>query len=498
MSRTPAMPRFSSIDRRLGEETTVVLNSVGVDIGSSTSLLVFSRLELELEGQRYIPRRRTIVRESEILLTPYTSASEIDAQRLGAFIDAEYAKAGVRPEEIDTGALILTGTALLRRNARAIGELFAGAAGRFVAVSAGHYLEATLAAHGSGAAAISARDHCTVLNVDVGGGTTKLSLCREGALVQVAALDVGARLVAVDDDLIVTRLEAAGRGIGRKLGLDLEIGRKVERRALERMAAYIAERIAEAAGLDTATAANIPLPWLTPALVLDGPIDTLTFSGGVAEFIHGRQSGDFGDLGPLLARELRSWSDRAARKVRVTPHGIRSTVIGASQHTVQVSGNTIFVSPEDAVPVRDIPVIVPRLSVGRGSIAPESVERAAAAAVARLDLCAYRGPIAVGVAWEGLPGLARLDAFCAGLMRGLRHCLEEGHALVLAANRDMGGLLGIHLKHEMGVVNPVVSIDGIDLRELDFIDVGALIPRSGAVPVVVKSLVFPDVSLERG
>lgn len=100
--------------------------------------------------------------------------------------------------------------------------------------------------------------------------------------------------------------------------------------------------------------------------------------------------------------------------------------------------------------------------------------------------------MAVGVVWEGLPRLTRLEAFCEGLTRGLCHCIEEAHALVLASNRDVGGLLGIHLKHEMGIPNPVVSIDGIDLREFDFIDVGRLMPHSGAVPVVVKSLVFPD------
>lgn len=492
MNLEPRTPRFSSIDRLLGDETKIALTSVGVDIGSSTSLLVFSHLELELEGQRYVPVRRTVVRESSILLTPYTDTGKIDAQRLGEFIQAEYQAAGVRPEDIDTGALILTGTALLRHNARAIGELFADAAGRFVAVSAGHHLEATLAAYGSGAAGVSERDRSTVLNIDIGGGTTKLSLCRKGELAQVAALDVGARLVVVNGDRIVTRLEPSGVRIAGTLGLNLEIGRPADPCALTQMAAYIADRIAEAAGLACITELTQSL-WLTPPLVLDTPIDALTFSGGVAEFIHERETGDFGDLGPILARELRSRSSNAAKVVRLTPHGIRSTVIGASQHTVQVSGNTIFVSPEDALPVRNVPVIVPRLNLGRGDIEAEGVERAVTEALARLDVGADRGPIAVGVLWEGLPRLARLEAFSEGLMRGLANRIEGGHALVLAVNRDMGGLLGIHLEHEMGVTNPVISIDGIDLHEFDFIDIGNLVPRSGAVPVVVKSLVFPDV-----
>ena len=55
----------------------------------------------------------------------------------------------------------------------------------------------------------------------------------------------------------------------------------------------------------------------------------------------------------------------------------------------------------------------------------------------------------------------------------------------------MGGLLGLHLKQEIGVESACISIDGIELKEFDYIDIGALIPSSGAVPVVIKSLVFP-------
>lgn len=480
---------FSAAHRHLGDETKLTLTSVGVDIGSSTSLLVFSRLELELEGQRYVPVRRTVVRESEILLTPYASPREIDARRLGDFITRQYEAAAIRPEEVDTGALILTGTALLRRNARAIAELFADQAGRFVAVTAGHHLEATLAAYGSGAAAISERDRSTVLNIDVGGGTTKLSLCRQGDLCQVAALDVGARLVTVDKEGVVARLEPSGARIGRALGLDLEIGRPIHPQALERMAAYVADRIAEAVQLLPGTETTRGL-WLTRPLVLDSPVDTLTFSGGVSEFIHQRQNKDFGDLGQLLGRELSARMSRGTPKVRMTLRGIRSTVIGASQHTVQVSGNTIFISPKHAVPIRNVPVIVPQLRLGRGDIDPQGIQSAVKEALRRLDLGHRKGPIAVGVVWEGLPRWARLQAFCAGLLDGLSDCLSEGHTLVLACNRDVGGLLGIHLKEEMRLPNPVVSIDSIDLREFDFIDVGSLIPRSGAVPVVIKSLVF--------
>src|SRR5205823_3577558 len=129
---------------------------------------------------------------------------------LGAFLDQQYARAGLNRDDVDTGALILTGVALDRHNARAIDELFSQEAGKFVAVSAGDNLEATMAAHGSGAAALSAEGRRTVLNLDVGGGTTKIVVCREGRAGELAALDVGARLVVAQDG-VITRLEDAGR-----------------------------------------------------------------------------------------------------------------------------------------------------------------------------------------------------------------------------------------------------------------------------------------------
>src|SRR5215218_6861374 len=180
---------FSNIGRSLEEEDEIRLTSVGVDIGSSTSHLVFSRLVLERLDNRYIVSEREVFHESEVLLTPYADDMTIDANRLGAFIARQYELAGLDHDAIDTGALILTGVAVRRRNARAIGELFASQAGKLVAVSAGDNLETVMAAYGSGAVARSIRDASTVMNVDVGGGTSKIAVCREGRVVAVTALD---------------------------------------------------------------------------------------------------------------------------------------------------------------------------------------------------------------------------------------------------------------------------------------------------------------------
>ena len=187
---------FSSTGRSLEDDDQIVVLSVGVDIGSSTSHLVFSRIVLERLDSRYVVTERETFYASDILLTPYSAENTIDADALGAFIRKEYADARVEPEEIDTGALILTGVAVQRANARAIGELFAKEAGKLVAVSAGDNLETVMAAYGSGAVARSIRDECVVMNVDVGGGTSKIAVCAEGKVIDVCAVDVGARLSA--------------------------------------------------------------------------------------------------------------------------------------------------------------------------------------------------------------------------------------------------------------------------------------------------------------
>src|SRR5262245_26819414 len=176
---------FSSKGRTLEGEDEICILSVGVDIGSSTSHLVFSRIVLERMDSRYVVTQRETLYESDIILTPYTKDETIDADTLGAFIQKQYQFAKVQPEEIDTGALILTGVAVRRRNARAIAELFAAQTGKLVAVSAGDSLETVMAAYGSGAVARAIRDKAAVMNVDIGGGTSKIAICSDGRVIDL-------------------------------------------------------------------------------------------------------------------------------------------------------------------------------------------------------------------------------------------------------------------------------------------------------------------------
>ena len=488
---------FSSTGRTFGEEDELCVLSVGVDIGSSTSHLVFSRIVLERLDSRYVVTERESFYQSDILLTPYAGEDEIDADALGAFLERQYKDAKVDPDEIDTGALILTGVAVRRRNARRIGELFARQAGRMVAVSAGDSLESVMAAYGSGAAARSIRKDAPVLNVDVGGGTAKIAVCAKGKVIDVTALDVGARLVVLDDARRIVRLEEAGRRFGQELGLNLVPGAVLAEGEIRALAARMADCLFEAIKGGSPRAGGADLLRLDP-LSHRGKISDVSFSGGVSEYIYGGDAKGFGDLGPQLAAELRvrldeGWHNGGLPLARPDAR-IRATVIGASQYTMQVSGSTIFVSPLQTLPLRNVPVIAPTLALGGDEIDAAALAAAIKSALKRLDLGGGESPVAVFVPWRGSATFRRLDDFCKGIAAGLEAVLAHGHPLVLAGDGDVGGLIGIHYREEMRLKNPIVSIDGLELKEFDYIDIGSMLDTSGAVSVVIKSLVFPNSS----
>ena len=382
------------------------------------------------------------------------------------------------------------GVAVRRKNARAIGELFAVQAGKFVALSAGDALEATLSAFGSGAAARSIRDAATTMNIDIGGGTTKISLCEEGQVKDITAIDVGARVVALDAEGNVARLEEAGARFAADLGLEIKLGAPPPEGAMESISEHMADKLAEAIGAKMLSENTASLLRLEPMTAGVKP-EILTFSGGVSEFIYGRETGNYGDLGASLAKAILERVEKWGVKIETSTEGIRATVVGASQYTVQVSGSTIFVSPPDTLPVRNIPVIVPDVPLDAEELDPDAFAAAIKRALRRLDLQEHDKPVAIFYRWQGSATYTRLDGFARGMAKGMEPFLARGMPLILVGDGDVGGLIGIHYAEELKFESPIVSIDGITMSELDFIDIGALLPASGAVPVVIKSLVFP-------
>ena len=288
----------------------------------------------------------------------------------------------------------------------------------------------------------------------------------------------------------IVRLEEAGRRFGAELGLNLAPGTILGEDTAQALAARMAERLFEAMNGGAPVAGGAGLLRLDP-LSFRGEFADVSFSGGVSEYIYGGEAKAFGDLGPQLAAEirarLRAWGPELARP----DARIRATVIGASQYTMQVSGSTIFVSPLDTLPLRNVPVIAPPLPLDDETIDPAAIAAAIRAALKRLDLGEGDKPVALFVPWRGSATFQRLDDFCKGAADGLDAVLARNHPLVLAGDGDVGGLIGIHYCEEMKFERPIVSIDGIELKDFDYIDIGAMLDTSGAVPVVIKSLIFP-------
>lgn len=473
----------------------ITLTSVGIDIGSATSQVIFSRLHLRRMGHalssRYVVVGRESLYRSPVHLTQYSNGGQqIDDRDLAQIVDAAYQSAGLRPEEVDTGAVILTGEAMRRENARAIADLFAAQRGDFVCATAGHHMEALLAAHGSGAVAWTEGQPSPLLNIDIGGGTTKLAIVERGRVLETAALHIGGRLLAVDEQGQIARLEPGGQVIARLLGFTWQVGDKVSPGDLERMAAWMADAI-------IAAVSPAPLPpevealFLTPRLSTRTDFSGVIFSGGVSEYVYGNEGRSFGDLGRPLGRALRERLEAHTLPWPLLParECIRATVVGASQYSVQVSGNTIYISAPDLLPRKNLQVLRPSVDLS-GAVVSEQVAQAIANHFTAFDLIEGETDVALAFQWQGDASFHRLAAFARGLQLGLPRTVREGRPLFLVVDNDMARLMGALLKEEWQVASEVLAIDGIILRDFDFIDIGRKLEPSGTVPVTIKSLVF--------
>jgi ethanolamine utilization protein EutA len=484
-------------DNALWVQDHVTLRSVGIDIGSSGTQVIFSRINLRRMGEelssRYFVVSRETLFQSPVSLTPYKSEELIDDAELGAIIDRAFADAGLHPDDIDAGVVILTGEALRRENAQAIAGLLAEQRGEFVCASAGHHMESMLAAFGSGAARVSHESAKRILNIDIGGGTTKLALVEHGKVTATAALHVGGRLLVVDEAKRIVRLDPAGKHLAAMAGFRWSRGDAVDAAAMER----VAERMA---GAILASVAARPLPadvrglFLTELLPdLDG-VDGVMFSGGVAEYVYQRETRDFGDLGRLLGLALRRKLDAGALPWPLLPPGecIRATALGASEYSVQLSGNTIYISdPGTLLPRRNLQVLQPSYVCGE-RIDPDGLARAIRAHFTAFDLAEGEREAALALRWEGTPSYERISGFAEGIRRGLANTIARGMPVYIMVDGDIAQTLGAILRDEMGVASEILVIDGVILRDFDYVDLGRIRMPSQTVPVTVKSLVFGE------
>jgi len=473
----------------------IMLTSVGVDIGSSTSHVMFSYLVLEPRGpvapSSYVVVERTVTYQSPIIFTPFTDPTTIDTAALARFITDVYRDAGVTPDDIQTGATIVTGEAATKVNAAAIAALFAEQAGKFVCATAGPNLEAAMAAYGSGAVGRSVRRERgvdqVVLNIDIGGGTAKLAVCRNGRVIETAAINVGARLVALDDQGRLVRVDLAAKVIADSLGLKLVLGQRLSEVSQIKIADALADRIAQ-------VAARGPLDPMTERLMItgplsyQGPLDAIRFSGGVAEYVDGGEKRSFGDLGPPLGRAVKTRIERLGSPIETAEQRIRATVIGAALHTVQVTGNTVLITKPSLLPRRNVRIVAPDQPGETFTV--DQVRAAIDHAMRRVDVSEGDDSVALSFRWRFEPSYDVLKTMALGIAAALPRTIALRLPVIIVYDVDIGGAMGNLLEKEVIPGADLISLDELHLGDLDYVDFGTEIEDTHVIPVVVKSLVF--------
>ena len=483
-------------DNPLWQQDNVALTTVGIDIGSSGTQVIFSRVHLrrlaeDLTSRYYVVARETLF-QSQVALTPYQNEERIDDLKLGTIIDDAYVAAGLPPDKIETGVVILTGEALRRENAQRIAAILSENGGEFVTATAGHHMEAMLAAYGSGAARVSSDQTKRILNVDIGGGTTKLGLVENGKVIATAAIHIGGRLQVVEQGRIV-RLDPAGKHHAARAGFAWQRGDIVEVADLQKVANAMADALVAAIRMRPLPS-DIARLYLTDPIAELGRIDAVMFSGGVAEYVYEREDRDFGDLGRRLGGAIRARLDSGALPWPVLPAGecIRATALGASEYSVQLSGNTSYISaPGKLLPRRNLQVLLPPyLCTER--IDPDELARAIRNHITAFDLDDTDRDIALALRWSGPPSHPRLAAFADGITRGLAERIAKRLPLYIMLDGDVAQTLGHLLRDECHIGGNLLVIDGVVLWDFDYIDLGRIRMPSYTVPVMIKSLVFSE------
>ncbi len=453
--------------------------SLGLDIGTTTTHLVISRLSMAENAHHLGPAQiegREVVYRGRIHRTPLVDASTVDADAVSALVHEEFARAGVSPADLLTGAVIITGETALKRNAEQVVRRLAGEASSFAAAVAGANQEAILAGRGSGAAEWSRRHRCCVLNIDIGGGTSNFAWFEGGKPVQASALRIGGRHLLKAEAGWMPATHTAAAILGREA---------ISKPAAERWLASCARALAHLAvgrtdSLNQHTV--ITLPAEPP------PVPQVLFlSGGVAELAARLERGqpvavDLDDCGELLARAVLAEPQlgRFERQYPLEP--IRATVIGAGEFSTEFSGQTCWVDA-GLLPLRNLPVIRPWAwlsDLGDASQAAAAITaRRAMADLPADEPCAIALPSLRQADWDAVVALAGV------LAQAAAEALPQPWVFTMSDN--FGRLLGRSMQAAAPQAQLLV-IDELKPGPADLLDVGS--PLGSMVPVVLKSLVF--------
>lgn len=474
--------------------------SVGIDIGTTTTQLVLSRLTVRNSAPAsVIPHMeisdREVLYRSDIHFTPIDDHLLIDAQEVAAIIAQEYERAGMNPWEVETGAVIITGETAKKENAANILESVSEYAGDFVVATAGVNLESILAGRGSGAAGFSQEHHKVYANIDVGGGTANIGVFEGGRVIDAGCINVGGHLIEFEKggDVITFIAEPAQRVINH-LGLDLQIGQRMTQKQIITVAEAMADLCVESIVQRT------PGPLLqellmTPPLKSDYEVYQVVISGGVADYVYSDYEPvsistmtQYGDIGPVLGWALRKKFQAAGVSMAKPLETIRATVIGAGIHSMNISGSTIHVDAE-TLPLKNVMVLSP---FGQGN-APGDVEVIAETIKEHVGRISSEDPdkmLAIYIDEPAEITYNAIDQLARGLVKGMEDYLRYRAVLIVVLGADCGKALGQCLEIATNHHVELVCVDQIQVDEGDYIDIGSPIMGGRVVPVVVKTLVF--------
>ena len=450
---------------------------MGLDVGTTTTQLILSRLTLENRASGFaVPHMqivdRQILYESDVHFTPLISDSLVDGDGIRQLVTAEYEKAGICREQVDTGAVIVTGETSRKENAQSVARALSEFAGDFVVTTAGPALESALAAQGSGAVDFSEEVGQPVLHMDIGGGTANLALIENGQLTRVGCMNVGGRLIKRDTTGVITYVSPVLKELCK-----LKPGDTPTSEALTALARLLARGLEMAAGLRKADELLDQL-WTKecgPVWQIPAPGAVISFSGGVADCIGtSLPVNQFGDIGPQLGQAIKE-SLLCAGAYRIGNQTIRATVIGAGCHSATLSGSTVYCAGAQ-LPVKDLPAVA--LTDKEQALPPEKL-----GALLREKLSRQDGAAVIALPGFPAPGYSQVCRLADGIAAA-----AEGQQVYLALEQDMAKALGQALALRLPAGKGIVCLDGVPLQSGSYLDIGC--PVGPCLPVVIKTLIF--------
>ncbi|MDH4011309.1 MAG: ethanolamine ammonia-lyase reactivating factor EutA, partial [Desulfobacterales bacterium] len=451
------------------EINEIEILSVGVDVGSSTSHLVFSNLFLKKdegsETRRFKIQERNIVYEGRIIHTPLLDDKTIDINRLTDFLKSEYKRAGIDPGDIQTGAVIVTGESARKQNARQIAKALSNDAGKFVAATAGPNFESIIAAMGSGAAARSKNHQNTTLSCDIGGGTSNIAIIKNGRTLSTSCISVGGRLLGVSSRGKIWRIDPPARIVMQHLGLNYNIGDRISKADSKRIAAMFGKILFEVITGPAKSRLARQL-MLTDDLQFPGRIDEYSFSGGVAELMYGGLN-HYDDIGKILADQMNSLTTGLTAAVVEPANKIRATVIGAGAYSLSISGSSCFMDDQIVFPIRNVPVI--RVDVEQSNLSFEHVVSRINAAFRRYDRIEGEDVVALYFKDPVRASYPQLELFARSIEAAHADSIKNGIPIILIFGTDIACGVGNVIRRETELKTNLLTLDELALKEGDWV-----------------------------